>query len=911
MKSIKKFLMLGVLAAMTAFCLAPGFALADEGGEKPLSFDADGVCNITEGGTYYLAADTTGRVVVTGKVNVTINLNGHTLTNETADQPAMYFEETEAVTINAGKSEDGEKVGTIAQACSGGAIRYDSTWNADNSGLTLNDVKVTAQDNQCLQLMHGKCELNDVDMSNTGGDSLIYLGYNNGISQLTINSGKFAAGGSAEMFKIKEGGSVALKGGSFNKIPEGYATKTDGSVVPPSIGEGFAMFKAKDSSDYVVDSEGVVKGKSVAKVVLDDCRTVYFASLEEAKSCADGVTDAKLVEYVKATIEAPENCVYNGEAKQAQWSLKSVADGTDVEAVEAVVEYTKNGAKVDEAKEVGNYTAKVTGLEGDDAASYELTNNPSVDFVITEPDTNINKNSFDKDGKYEITQAGTYNLTEDVTGAIYVGNVHGATTIKLNGHTIKNTNSNNNVLFAYVLTNAVITVDGADDAGNNGTIEQTIDGKGAIRLESSGTTTFNLSNLDVKAQSNECLQAENGKSATLTNVNMAVSGTADAVIFVKQLSTSIESGAYKASDSMDAIFKIDAQAGSGSQNALTVNGGSFNKFPAGTTLASGKTLYKEANGDYKAVSTDDACLTKHCWKVTLTDQTQILYSGDTKDIYFSLESEAKAFAGSKYAVEEINAGAAIELTDDAVSLSPDSYTYDGTQKEPTVSVSVGGSPLTEGEDYVVSYESNINPGTAYAVVEGVNGYKGTVKKPFTIVDKATPVSTNISAAKVTLSKTAFTYNGKAQKPSVKSVVLNGKTLKAGTDYTASIASGKKVGTYSVTIAAKGSYTGKATASFVVNPKGVTKFKVTKAKKSFKAKWKKNKTERSGVQVKYSTKKSMKNAKTVKAKGASVKAKKVKKLKKKTKYYVQVRAYKVVNGKTYYSSWSSKKAVKTK
>ena len=175
----------------------------------------------------------------------------------------------------------------------------------------------------------------------------------------------------------------------------------------------------------------------------------------------------------------------------------------------------------------------------------------------------------------------------------------------------------------------------------------------------------------------------------------------------------------------------------------------------------------------------------------------------------------------------------------------------------------------------------------------------------------TPVSTNISAAKVTLSKTAFTYNGKAQKPSVKSVVLNGKTLKAGTDYTASIASGKKVGTYNVTIAAKGSYTGKATTSFTVNPKGVTKFKVSKAKKSFKAKWKKNKTERSGVQVKYSAKKSMAKAKTVKAKGASVKAKKVKKLKKKTKYYVQVRAYKVVNGKTYYSSWSAKKAVKTK
>lgn len=32
MKSLKKLFMAGVLAAMTAFCLAPSLALADEGG---------------------------------------------------------------------------------------------------------------------------------------------------------------------------------------------------------------------------------------------------------------------------------------------------------------------------------------------------------------------------------------------------------------------------------------------------------------------------------------------------------------------------------------------------------------------------------------------------------------------------------------------------------------------------------------------------------------------------------------------------------------------------------------------------------------------------------------------------------------------------------------------------------------
>ena len=38
---------------------------------------------------------------------------------------------------------------------------------------------------------------------------------------------------------------------------------------------------------------------------------------------------------------------------------------------------------------------------------------------------------------------------------------------------------------------------------------------------------------------------------------------------------------------------------------------------------------------------------------------------------------------------------------------------------------------------------------------------------------------------------------------------------------------------------------------------------------------------------------------------------IKKLKAKKKYYVQVRTYKTVSGKKYYSKWSKKKTVKTK
>ena len=100
------------------------------------------------------------------------------------------------------------------------------------------------------------------------------------------------------------------------------------------------------------------------------------------------------------------------------------------------------------------------------------------------------------------------------------------------------------------------------------------------------------------------------------------------------------------------------------------------------------------------------------------------------------------------------------------------------------------------------------------------------------------------------------------------------------------------------------------AAKVSSPAKTSISKLTKAKKAFTVKWKK-KSGVTGYQIRYSLKSSMKGAKTVTVKSAKTVSKKVKKLKKKKKYYVQVRTYKVVNGKTYWSGWSAKKSVKTK
>ncbi len=59
------------------------------------------------------------------------------------------------------------------------------------------------------------------------------------------------------------------------------------------------------------------------------------------------------------------------------------------------------------------------------------------------------------------------------------------------------------------------------------------------------------------------------------------------------------------------------------------------------------------------------------------------------------------------------------LYDCIITLSPSSYTYDGSPKYPAIIVEDGNTTLTDGTDYSVSYSNNTNAGTASAVVAGI------------------------------------------------------------------------------------------------------------------------------------------------------------------------------------------------
>jgi hypothetical protein len=163
---------------------------------------------------------------------------------------------------------------------------------------------------------------------------------------------------------------------------------------------------------------------------------------------------------------------------------------------------------------------------------------------------------------------------------------------------------------------------------------------------------------------------------------------------------------------------------------------------------------------------------------------------------------------------------------------------------------------------------------------------------------------------MSLSKTSYTYDGKAKKPAVTVKTIKGKTV-SSSKYTVKYSGNlKNVGTYKATVTFKDGYGTTLTKSYKVNPKGTSLSTLTKKSKSFTVKWKKQSKQTTGYQIQYSTSSKFSNAKTVTVSKNSTTSKTIKKLKGKKKYYVRVRTYKTVSGTKYYSGWSKAKSVTT-
>ena len=250
---------------------------------------------------------------------------------------------------------------------------------------------------------------------------------------------------------------------------------------------------------------------------------------------------------------------------------------------------------------------------------------------------------------------------------------------------------------------------------------------------------------------------------------------------------------------------------------------------------------------------------------------------------------------------EIPALSRISISKASVTLSTSTYAYDGKAKKPGVTVKLNGKTLKNGTDYTVSYSNNTKVGTAKVTITGKGNYTGSVSKTYSIKN-------NFKKATISgISNKSYTGKNITQSITVK---YNGKALKKGTDYTVSYSSNKNIGTATVKVAGKGSYTGTITKTFKINPAKQEIQKLTAKSKAFFVDWA-QKGSATGYEIQYATNSKFTSAKKVTITNKKTDKTTVSKLSGKKKYYVRVRSYTTVKGTKYYGAWSASKSVTTK
>ena len=179
----------------------------------------------------------------------------------------------------------------------------------------------------------------------------------------------------------------------------------------------------------------------------------------------------------------------------------------------------------------------------------------------------------------------------------------------------------------------------------------------------------------------------------------------------------------------------------------------------------------------------------------------------------TITAAAQDGSGKSFTSPAITVKAA-PIPDFVVVVSGAPFTYDGTAKGTTVTVTAGSATLTAGTDYDLSYgeSGNINTGEVTVTATGKGTYAGkSGNATFTIAPKADAVFV------VTLSQTGYDYNAEERRPSV-TVKWNETTLQTPADYTFAYDKNINVGTAEVNVAGAGNFAGSAGAGeFVIVP----------------------------------------------------------------------------------------------
>ena len=162
-------------------------------------------------------------------------------------------------------------------------------------------------------------------------------------------------------------------------------------------------------------------------------------------------------------------------------------------------------------------------------------------------------------------------------------------------------------------------------------------------------------------------------------------------------------------------------------------------------------------------------------------------------------------------------------TSENIVVTIDDMKYTGTAVKPDITVMNGEIKLVEDKDYTITFNNNINIGTAQVTISGTGNYVGSIVREFQILEAVT--AKFIVKASNGKAIAPHTYTGEQIKPEVQ--VYNGNMLLTeGTDYRISYGENVNVGKGQITINGIRAYEGTKTVSFKIVPLDINNTNIT-------------------------------------------------------------------------------------
>lgn len=220
------------------------------------------------------------------------------------------------------------------------------------------------------------------------------------------------------------------------------------------------------------------------------------------------------------------------------------------------------------------------------------------------------------------------------------------------------------------------------------------------------------------------VQLENVKTVSISGGRFGGCG-GNGVDIAKAEGVSISGGTF--GEYSGCILALNIEAA----DSVLISGGTFKKTVGlrngalSGGIFSGTLKLKDSNGGDRTSGDDLSSLLAVGYTYCQSDNTTTKGEGS-----YSI-SNVSVVETSKTSIE----GAAVTLGTDTVTYSGEAQTPDVTR------VILNNTTLTENTDYTVSYENNVNVGTATVIVTGAGeNYNGSVTKTFTIEKKPVTVS---------------------------------------------------------------------------------------------------------------------------------------------------------------------------